>query len=536
MSDSDKEHNEPENPLHEKYDTEHELGENNVEVLGMDLHNPVFFTSAFFVVFFVILTLLFPDKSGEYYKVAKDWSIANFDWLFMISGNVFVLFCLGLLFSPYGKIRIGGKEAKPDFSLISWFAMLFAAGMGIGLMFWSVAEPVGYFTNVPAKTPFNVPTGSEEMAMGATMFHWGLHPWGIYAVVALSLAFFAYNCNLPLTIRSSFYPLFGERVWGTTGNIIDTVAVLATIFGLATSLGFGAQQAAGGLHYLFEDTIPNSISTQLAIIFGVTVVAIFSVVRGLEGGVKILSNINMSLAALLMVFVIIAGSTVMILNGIGETLVAYAKNVVPLSNWIGREDQNFYKGWTIFYWAWWISWSPFVGMFIARVSKGRTVRQFIAAVLIIPTLLSAVWMTTFGRAGIEQVKNEVGELADGVGEYSLALFQMLENLPMSSITSIIAIVLVLVFFITSSDSGSLVIDSITAGGKIDAPVTQRVFWAVMEGVIAAVLLFGGGEDALKALQAAAITVGLPFSIVLLLMCVSLFLGLRAAYNLNYKNQ
>ena len=529
-------HNTPQNPLHEKFDTDHEIGENNVEILGMDLHNPVFFASSFFVIFFVLLTLLFPDRSGAYYEAAKSWSIENFDWLFMISGNVFVLFCIVLFLSPYGKIRIGGKKAKPDFSVLSWFAMLFAAGMGIGLMFWSVAEPVGYYTNW-AGTPFNVPPGTpeaRELAMGATMFHWGLHPWGIYAVVALSLAFFSYNCNMPLTIRSSFYPLFGERVWGTVGNVIDTIAVLATIFGLATSLGFGAQQAAGGLHYLFND-IPNNITTQMAIIFGVTVIAIFSVIRGLEGGVKVLSNINMSLAALLMIFVIIAGSTVLILNGIGKTLWVYIENIVPLSNWVGREDKTFYTGWTIFYWAWWISWSPFVGMFIARVSKGRTVRQFIAAVLIIPTLLSAVWMTTFGTMGLEQVQNQVGELANGITDKSLALFQMLENLPFGIVTSIIAIILVLVFFITSSDSGSLVIDSITAGGKVDAPVTQRVYWAVMEGVIAAVLLFGGGKEALGALQAAAITVGLPFSIVLLLMCVSLFIGLRAAYNLNYKN-
>ncbi|WP_223670719.1 BCCT family transporter [Kangiella shandongensis] len=536
MSDSDKEHNETQNPLHEKYDTEHEIGEDNVELLGMDLHNPVFFTSSFFVIFFVILTLIFPKESSDYYEAAKDWSIANFDWLFMISGNVFVLFCLFLLVSPYGKIRIGGKDAKPDFSILSWFAMLFAAGMGIGLMFWSVAEPVGYFTDW-AGTPFNVPPLTEEgrdLAMGATMFHWGLHPWAIYAVVALSLAFFAYNCNLPLTIRSSFYPLFGERVWGVTGNIIDTVAVLATIFGLATSLGFGAQQAASGLHFLFD--VPNTITTQLAIIFGVTMVAIFSVVRGLEGGVKILSNINMSLAGILMIFVIIAGSTTLILNGIGSTLVTYVEHIIPLSNWVGREDTDFYSGWTIFYWAWWISWSPFVGMFIARVSKGRTVRQFIGAVLVIPTLLTVVWMSTFGTMGLEQVQNGIGELANGITDKSLALFQMLENLPLGFVTSFIAIVLVLVFFITSSDSGSLVIDSITAGGKIDAPVTQRVFWAVMEGVIAAVLLYGGGEQALGALQAAAITVGLPFSLVLLLMCVSLFLGLRAAYNLNYKNK
>ncbi|AOE49867.1 BCCT family transporter [Kangiella sediminilitoris] len=538
MSETEKSEQTPQNPLHEKYDADHEVGEHNVEVLGMDLHNPVFFVSAFFVVFFVVLTLLFPDKSGEYYQAARNWSTDNFDWLFMISGNIFVLFCIGLLLSPYGRIRIGGKAAKPEFSILSWFAMLFAAGMGIGLMFFGVAEPVGYFTSDSASTPFNVPPGtpdSQSTAMGATMFHWGLHPWGIYAVVGLSLAFFAYNCNLPLTIRSTFYPLLGDRVWGTTGNIIDTVAVLATIFGLATSLGLGASQAAAGLHFLYED-IPNTITTQLAIIFGVTVIAIFSVVRGIEGGVRVLSNLNMSLAAILMIFVFIASSTTLLLGGFGSTFMSYVENIIPLSNWIGREDQGFYKGWTIFYWAWWISWSPFVGMFIARVSKGRTVRQFISAVLVIPTLLTVVWMTVFGRSGIEQVKGEVGKLADGISDSSLALFQMLENLPLTTITSAIAIILVLVFFITSSDSGSLVIDSITAGGKLDAPVTQRVFWATMEGVIAAVLLFGGGAKALSALQAAAITVGLPFSVVLLLMCVSLFMGLRAAYNLNYKRK
>ena len=371
------------------------------------------------------------------------------------------------------------------------------------------------------------------MAMGATMFHWGLHPWAIYAVVGLSLAFFTFNCNMPLTIRSTFFPLLGERAWGWAGNVIDTLAVLATIFGLATSLGFGAQQAAGGLNFLFD--VPNTIGTQIAIIFAVTIVAIFSVVRGLEGGVKILSNINMSLALTLMLFVIFTGSTTLIINGVGRTLISYAENIIPLSNWVGREDKTFYHGWTVFYWAWWISWSPFVGMFIARISRGRTVREFILAVLLVPTLVTTVWMATFGGMGLEQVQNGVGQLAQGIGDSSLALFQMLENLPLSRVTSFLAIVLVLVFFITSSDSGSLVIDSITAGGKIDVPVVQRIFWATMEGVIAAVLLFGGGADALGALQAAAITVGLPFTIVLIIMCFSLFLGLRKEYKMLYQN-
>jgi len=511
------------------YETEHEVGENNVEIMGMDLHNPVFFFSLVFIALFVLLTLIFPVAAKVTFDQVKSWSINHFDWLFMISGNFFVLFCLTLIVLPLGKIRLGGNEAKPDFTVSSWFAMLFAAGMGIGLMFWSVAEPVGYFTHWFG-TPLNTPEGtieSAKIAMGATMFHWGLHPWAIYAVVGLSLAFFTFNCNMPLTIRSTFFPLLGERAWGLPGNIIDTLAVLATIFGLATSLGFGAQQAAGGLYFLFD--IPNTINTQIAVIFSVSVIAIFSVIRGVDGGVKVLSNINMSLAFMLMIFVIITGSTTAIINGFGTTLVAYAEHIMPLSNWINREDETFYHGWTVFYWAWWISWSPFVGMFIARISKGRTVREFILAVLIIPTLVTTLWMATFGGMGLEQVQNGVGQLSKGITDSSLALFQMLENLPMSNITSILAIVLVLVFFITSSDSGSLVIDSITAGGKIDAPVAQRIFWATIQGVIAAVLLFGGGSDALGALQAVAISVGMPFAIVLIVMCFSLFLGLSREY-------
>lgn len=517
------------------YETEHEVGDHNVEIMGMDLHNPVFFFSSLLIALFVTLTLVFPESAKQTFDATKSWSIDNFDWLFMTGGNLFVIFCLALIVLPLGKIRLGGIDAKADFSVMSWFAMLFAAGMGIGLMFWSVAEPVGYFTNWYG-TPLNTPGGTPEaarMAMGATMFHWGLHPWAIYAVVGLSLAFFTFNCNMPLTIRSTFFPLLGERAWGWAGNVIDTLAVLATIFGLATSLGFGAQQAAGGLNFLFD--VPNTIGTQIAIIFAVTIVAIFSVVRGLEGGVKILSNINMSLALTLMLFVIFTGSTTLIINGVGRTLISYAENIIPLSNWVGREDKTFYHGWTVFYWAWWISWSPFVGMFIARISRGRTVREFILAVLLVPTLVTTVWMATFGGMGLEQVQNGVGQLAQGIGDSSLALFQMLENLPLSRVTSFLAIVLVLVFFITSSDSGSLVIDSITAGGKIDVPVVQRIFWATMEGVIAAVLLFGGGADALGALQAAAITVGLPFTIVLIIMCFSLFLGLRKEYKMLYQN-
>ncbi len=342
--------------------------------------------------------------------------------------------------------------------------------------------------------------------------------------MALALGFFTYNKGLPLTIRSAFYPILGERCWGPIGHVIDIIAVLATIFGLATSLGLGASQAAGGLNFLFG--IENNISTQIGIIVGVTSIAVFSVVRGLEGGVKVLSNINMLVAAALLIFVILAGSVSGFFGNFFTTVTAYATDIVPLSNWVGREDEKFYTGWTVFYWAWWVSWSPFVGMFIARVSKGRTVREFMIAVLLVPTLVSAVWMSAFGGLALDQVQGGVGQLSNGLGEVSSAMFQMLENLPFVELTAALAILLVLVFFITSSDSGSLVIDSITAGGKVDTPVPQRIFWATMEGLIAGVLLFGGGAEALTALQAGAITTGLPFTVILLLMCFSIYKGLK----------
>ncbi len=515
-----------ENPMPNRYDTDYTVGQDNIRTWGMDLHNPVFIISALMVLLFVVGTIMFPDGAKEAFDGSKAWSINNFDWFFLFSGNVFVLFCLALIMLPVGRIRLGGVDARPEFSNLSWFAMLFAAGMGIGLMFWSVAEPAAYYTDWWG-TPLNVGERTEagaELAMGATMFHWGLHPWAIYAVVALSLAFFTYNKKLPLTIRSAFFPFIKDRSWGWFGHAIDILAVMATIFGLATSLGFGAQQAAGGLKYLFD--IPNTVHVQIAIIISVTAVAIVSVVRGLDGGVKLLSNINMALALILLLFVIAIGQGFGIFTGLLDTTAAYFKNLIPLSNWIDREDEKFYHSWTVFYWAWWISWSPFVGMFIARVSKGRTVREFLIAVLLIPTLVTIVWMTAFGGSALNQIEAGVGELANGLSDVSLALFQMLANMPLAPVTSFIGIVLVLVFFVTSSDSGSLVIDSITAGGKLNAPVPQRIFWATMEGLIAGALLFGGGADALGALQAAAITVGLPFTLVLLAMCVSLYMGLK----------
>ena len=514
--------------LEEVYETDYRIGQDNLRWFGLELHNPVFIVSASLIALFVLISLIAPEQANSALTATRLKIGETFDWLFLLAGNFFVLFCLLLIVMPFGKIRIGGEDARPDYSMPSWLAMLFAAGMGIGLMFWSVAEPVGYFTEWFG-TPLNAAGGDAASALGATMYHWGLHPWAIYGVVALSLAFFTYNKGLPLTIRSTFYPLLGERVWGRTGDVIDTLAVLATLFGLATSLGLGAQQAAGGMEFLFG--LSSGLLTQVVIIAGVTAIALVSVLRGIDGGVKVLSNINMALAFLLLAFVIVAGGLTAFLANFGDTVSGYAASLLPLSNPIGREDDLFYHGWTIFFWAWWISWSPFVGMFIARVSRGRTVREFLTAVLIVPVVVTTVWMSAFGGSGIDQVRDHVGVLAVGIGESHLALFQMLENLPFSTITSALAVVLVLVFFITSSDSGSLVIDSITSGGKTNSPASQRVFWVIVEGLVAAVLLAIGGAAALEALQAGAVSTGLPFVVVLLLMCVSLWKGLANEYQL-----
>jgi BCCT family betaine/carnitine transporter len=521
-------------------DTNYEIGQDNVEgnvgPFGFDIHNPVFMISGVSIVAFVFYTLALPEQSAALFGWLRPAVTSNFDWFFLGAADFFVLFCLFLIVSPWGKVRLGGKDAVPDYGYVGWFAMLFAAGMGIGLMFYGVSEPMSHYSSSFGGTamaegggarsdwaPLGAAAGDQaeavRLGMAATIFHWGLHPWAIYAIVALALALFSYNKGLPLTIRSAFYPIFGERVWGWTGHIIDTLAVFATLFGLATSLGFGATQANAGLNELFG--VPVGTTTQVILITVITAVALVSVLRGLDGGVKVLSEINMGLALILLLFVLLVGPTLAILTGFADSLLAYFQYLPALSVPFGREDVNFSQGWTAFYWAWWISWSPFVGMFIARVSRGRTVREFVICVLLVPSLVCVLWMSVFGGTAIQQV------IADGyVGAQDapleLKLFKMLGELPLASITSFIGIILVVVFFVTSSDSGSLVIDTITAGGKVDAPVPQRVFWCIFEGAVAIVLLLGGG---LGALQAMVISTGLPFTLVLLLMCWAIVRGL-----------
>ena len=512
--------------------TDYQVGQDNLQKWGFDIHNPVFGTSAGLILLFILTTLFVePTTAKEALNALKNGIMEDFDLLFMWSTNFFLIFAVVLMLTPLGKIRIGGKEAKAEYSTVSWLAMLFAAGMGIGLLFWGVAEPTAYFTDWWG-TPFNVEPYTPEakaLALGTTIFHWGIHGWAIYAIVALSLSFFAYNKGLPLSIRSVFYPIFGDRAWGWLGHIIDILAVLATLFGLATSLGLGAQQATSGINHVFGTD--GGIGMQFAVIAFVTFIAILSIIRGIDGGVKVLSNINMVFAFALLVFVIYVGFDVVVVS-VPETFMAYVENIIPLSNPHGRDDTVWMHGWTVFYWAWWISWSPFVGMFIARVSKGRTVRQFLFCVIFIPTFMTMIWMGVFGGLAIDQVVNKVGELgANGLTDISLTLFHVYDSMPFGDVLSVLSIVLIMVFFVTSSDSGSLVIDSITAGGKIDAPIPQRIFWATMEGAIAAVMLWIGGKEALQALQSGVVATALPFTFVLLIMCVSLIKGLNTERSL-----
>ncbi len=521
-------------------DTDYQVGQDNIQMnigpFGLDIHNRVFLISGVTIVAFVLLTLIFQNQVGPMFENMLAWLYTYFDSFFLLSGNIFVLVCLALVVSPFGKVRLGGTEAKPDYGYPGWFAMLFAAGMGIGLMFYGVSEPISHFQSALGGTTVEAgertdwaPLGAAEgdaqaarrLGMAATIYHWGLHPWAIYAVLALGLALFAYNKGLPLTVRSLFYPILGERVWGWPGHVIDILAVFSTIFGLATSLGIGASQAAAGLNSLFG--IPLGNTTEVVLVLGITAIALTSVVAGLDKGVKRLSEINMGLAVLLLLFVILVGPTLGIITGFFGNLWTYAQKFPALSMPFGREDANFSQGWTSFYWAWWISWSPFVGMFIARVSRGRTVREFITCVLLIPSAACVLWMTAFGGTAISQYVNEGYSAVVNAG-LDLRLFAMLEFMPLSQITSFIAIILVIVFFVTSSDSGSLVIDTITAGGKMEAPTPQRVFWASFEGLLAIALIIGGG---LTALQAMAVSTGLPFTIVLLLGCFSLLKGLAS---------
>lgn len=526
--------------------TDYVVGQDNIKgqfgPIGFDIHNRVFVVSALASAIFIVLTLLFPEQAGSTFQSIVSFSTGTLDWYFMILVDFFILFCLALVVLPYGSVRLGGADARPDHSYLSWFAMLFTAGIGIGLLFFGVLEPV-YHANVSLPLGVESPFGADgelnpaaiadasALGLAGTYLHWGIHGWAVYVVMALALGIFTYNKGLPFSIRSAFFPILGERVWGWWGHVIDILAVFSTLFGLATSLGLGAQQANAGMNFVFG--LEVSTLTQVIVIILVTAVALVSVWRGLEGGLKKLSEINMILAVLFFFFVLFAGPTLLALSGFWSGLTTYVTDFIPLSAPFGRDDDAYRQSWTIFYWAWWISWAPFVGMFIARVSRGRTVREFVLCVLLVPSLFIFVWMGVFGSTALEQLyADPAGSL---VKEYvidnyrpELSLFGMLNELPLTGLMSTLGIVLALIFFVTSSDSGSLVIDTITAGGKIDAPRPQRMFWAVVEGLIAIVLLIGGG---LTALQAGVTATAIPFSIVMLLMCYSIIKALNGELRL-----
>ena len=526
-------------------DSDRKPGDTNIEGFGFDVHPIVFPVAAAMIVLFVAATILLGDAASSTYQAIFDGINQYFGWFYILVVNLFIGALLFFAFSKYGKIRLGGVEAEYEFSTFSWMAMLFSAGMGIGLMFYSVAEPMYHYgdgTNLfPAVEPGSAQAATA--AMGTSFYHWGFHPWAIYGLVALGLGFFSFNRGLPLTFRSVFYPLLGDKIYGWPGHVIDLITVFATIFGLGTSLGLGAQQVNAGLGIVTEtmtgtNLVPQGTLSQVAIIAVITLIATASVAAGLQAGVKRLSTINVYIMFIFLAFILAVGPTLYLLGNIVQGIGFYLQNLPGMAFFTGTNVpaeaaggyENWAQLWTIFYWGWWIAWSPFVGLFIARISKGRTVRQMVLGVLLIPTAFSMIWIGAFGGAGIFADRNLGGSVYSVIYDqgYEYAMFEMLSNFPLELVTSLVAVLLVTTFFVTSSDSGSLVIDHLTSGGKHDVPRTQRIFWAVTEGAVAATLLVGGG---LTALQTASVTTGLPFAVILLLMVYTLYLGLSREYEI-----
>lgn len=482
---------------------------------------PVFLPAALAITLVVVATILAGEDASALFDKVQGWVSHTAGWVYMLSVSGFLVFCLYLGFSRHGQTRLGPNHARPDYSFVSWFAMLFSAGIGIGLLFFGVAEPLMHYLAPPDADPRTIEAAKE--AMQITFFHWGVNAWAVYAVVGLALAYFSFRHNLPLTIRSALYPLIGDRIHGPVGHAIDVLAVIGTLFGVATSLGIGVSQVNAGLNHLFD--IPLNGTVQVILIAAITGCATISVVSGLDAGIKRLSELNMVLAVLLLLFVILVGPTILFFNSFVQNIGLYLGTVIDRSLRLNAYsgDHDWMASWTLFYWGWWISWSPFVGIFIARISRGRTIREFIFGVLLVPSVFTFIWMTAFGNSALSFEMNGAG-IADAVGaNMPLGLFAFLEHMPAGSIVSFVAIILIITFFVTSSDSGSLVIDTITSGGKLNPPVWTRVFWAVMEGVVAAVLMVTGG---LGALQTATITTALPFTFVIILACMGLMRGLR----------
>lgn len=468
----------------------------------------------------------FPQSAEQLFSGAQNWVVGHFDWFYTVAVTLFLVFLVMIAFSRYGDIRLGPDNSEPDFSFLSWTAMLFAAGMGIGLMYFGVGEPLQHYLKPPTQIG-GTPAAARE-AMQVTFFHWGFHAWAIYGTMGLVLAYFGFRYNLPLTLRSGLYPLFKERINGPIGHGVDAFALVGTIAGIATTLGYGAMQLAAGLHTLTGwDTSTSAF--RIAVIVVVVGLAGISAVSGLDKGVRRLSEFNLTLSFILLGFVMIAGPTVFLFQALSENIGSYLAGLADMSlrtfAYEPPREDGWFGGWTILYWAWWISWSPFVGMFIARISRGRTIRQFVVGVLLVPTAFNLIWMTAFGNGAI-WIDTHVaqGALAQTVGNVDALLFRFFEYLPLTSAVSWLAIVLISVFFITSADSGAFVVDAIASRGNARSPVWQRLFWAAMLGVTAAVLLLAGG---LKALQAMTLVAALPVTAIMLALCYGLWRGLIA---------
>ena len=484
--------------------------------------NPnVFLSTVVIIGLFLAVVVLAPNSFDLITKQLNQWVTDSFSWFYVLSVAIFLILLIYIALSDMGKIKLGPDHSQPTYSNGSWFAMLFTAGMGIGLMFFGVAEPVMHYVSPPTGEGETIQ--AAQTAMQVTFFHWGLHAWAIYTVVGLSLAYFAYRHNLPLKIRSALYPIIGRKIYGPIGDAVDTFATIGTVFGVATTLGFGVTQINSGLNYLFG--IEQAPSTQVILIIVVSAMASMSVFLGLDKGIKRLSELNLILALTLLLFVFFASSSIYLLQTTIQNAGQYISNLFTMTfNLYAYQPNGWIGGWTIMYWAWWISWSPFVGMFIARVSKGRSIREFIVGVLLIPTGFTLIWMGFMGNAALYSILHESNQaLVLAVQrDSSVALCEFLHSLPFSSVMSLLATFLVMLFFVTSADSGALVTDYLTAKSE-NSPTWQRLFWTVLMAVLAIVLLLVGG---LSALQSATMMSALPFTFIMLFICWGLLKALR----------
>lgn len=494
--------------------------------LGLVVNKTVFLSAIAVIVFTVGFTLIFEKQADYYFGMAQTFVSEHGGWIYTLAVNLFIVFCLYMAFSKFGAIRIGGEKSKPEFSLWAWFAMLFSAGIGNGLVLFSIADPVRDFLN-PPRLAGQEPALIAQEAINFSFLHHGIHGWAIYSVVGLSLAYFTFNRKMPLTLRSAFYPLLGNRIHGWMGDVIDIMAVITTLFGLATTIGFGVGQINSGLTHVFGT--PSTLFYQVLIIVGVTLAATISAFSGVNKGVQMLSKLNVRVASAIFLLILILGPTTFIFKSYIQNIGSYLVHFVDMSTWTeSLQGTDWQKMRTIMYWGWWISWSPFVGTFIARISRGRTIKEFILCVLILPALVTFLWFSAFGGTTMRDILlGDTAMIAAVNDNISTALYVFFDKFPLAMLLKVLGVILICSFIITSADSGALVVDSITSGGKLKTPRYQRVIWAVATGLIAAVLMYGGG---LNALQTVVTISGLPFAILLVMMCFSLYRGINEDYD------